>query len=103
MRLGTKMRLSAIEGQLKNAETRLKQLECPHKNQDFGNLYGWMGVHVGYRRTCKDCGKELGVYADCESFLAAKLEYVEEEFINLRQELDKERSANDRKAKKAKA
>ena len=100
MRPGTKMRLSAIEG-------RLVQLECPHKTQGFNTMYRGGNLFeygpAGGSRTCKDCGKVLEFYADHESFLAAKLEHAEEAFINLRQELDKERAASDRKAKKAKA
>ena len=47
------------------------------------------------RRICAACGKLLEVYPTRESFLAAKADHTEEELINLRQRLDKERSVSD--------
>ena len=99
----TKMRLSQIENRGDRTELRLKRIECQHERQEFADIHDLMGCVVAHARMCKSCGARLEVYTDLESFLAAKLEHAEEEFIKLRQELDKERSANDRKAKKAKA
>jgi hypothetical protein len=83
-------------------ETRLTRLECPHKNYGFEEAFYLFSGGYNRTRTCLDCGKVLEVYPTCESWLAAKADQAEEELINMRHELDKERTADDRKAKKAK-
>jgi hypothetical protein len=95
-----------FEQRMVAVETRLTRLECPHERVEFRENESpfWFDGFCAYRyKICCACKKVLEVYLTRESWLAAKADQAEEELINMRQELDKERAANDTKAKKAKA
>jgi hypothetical protein len=88
--------IKKFEQRMADVETRLTQLECPHKRVRFIERQENTIVSYGpNRRICAACGKLLEVYPTRESFLAAKADHTEEELINLRQRLDKERSVSD--------
>jgi hypothetical protein len=71
--MGLRYRVRLLEARLHRLERELKEHRCEHENRVYSSLPFSSG---SWREKCEDCGKDLAIFPDKKSAMAAKVAYL---------------------------